>query len=56
MDVTNEIRKNHIIYGGSDYTASHRHASGRSLNYAAGPTIHKTCASERNYHSLHSQV
>ena len=39
MDVTNEIRKNHIIYGASDYTASHRHASGRSLNYAAGPSI-----------------
>ena len=39
MDVTNEIRKNHIIYGASDYTAPHRHASGRSLNYAAGPSI-----------------
>ena len=39
MDVTNEIQKNHIIYGASDYTASHRHASGRSLNYAAGPSI-----------------
>ena len=39
MDVTNEIRKNHLIYGASDYTASHRHASGRSLNYAAGPSI-----------------
>ena len=39
MDVTNEIRKNHIIYGASDYTAPHRHAAGRSLNYAAGPSI-----------------
>ena len=39
MDVTNEIRKNHLIYGASDYTASHRHASGRSLNYADGPSI-----------------
>ena len=39
MDVTNEIRKNHIIYGASDYTAPSRHASGRSLNYAAGPSI-----------------
>ena len=39
MDVTNEIRKNHLIYGASDYTAAHRHASGRSLNYAAGPSI-----------------
>ena len=39
MDVTNEIRKNHIIYGASDNTAPHRHASGRSLNYAAGPSI-----------------
>ena len=38
MDVTNEILKNHIIYG-RDYTAPHRHASGRSLNYAAGPSI-----------------
>jgi len=39
MDVTNEIRKNHIIYGASDYPAAHRNASGRSLNYAAGPSI-----------------
>ena len=39
MDVTNEIQKNHIIYGASDYTAGHRHASGRSLNYASGPSI-----------------
>jgi hypothetical protein len=39
MDVTNEIQKNHLIYGASDYTASSRHASGRSLNYADGPSI-----------------
>ena len=39
MDVTNEIRKNHIIYGASDYPAAHRNASGRSLNYASGPSI-----------------
>ena len=39
MDVTNEILRNHQIYGASDNTAPHRHASGRSLNYAAGPSI-----------------
>jgi len=39
MDVTNEILKNHLIYGASDYTASYRHAAGRSLNYADGPSI-----------------
>ena len=39
MDVTQEIRKNHIYYGASDNTAPWRHASGKSLNYAAGPSI-----------------
>ena len=39
MDVTQEIRKNHIAYGASDNTAPQRTASGRSLNYAQGPSI-----------------
>jgi hypothetical protein len=30
-----------MIYGGSDYTAPHRHASGRSLNYVSGGSITK---------------
>ena len=41
MDVTPEILQNHIIYGSSDYTAAHRHASGRSLNYVSGGSITK---------------
>ena len=39
MDVTKEIRRNHVLYGASDNTAYHRTAAGRSLNYAAGPSI-----------------
>ena len=41
MDVTQEIQRNHIIYGASDYTAPHTLASGRQLNYAEGATITK---------------
>ena len=39
MDVTNEIRKNHLVYGASDNTNPAYNAAGRSLNYAAGPSI-----------------
>jgi hypothetical protein len=39
QDVTTQIRKSHIYYGGSDNTAQHRTASGKSLNYANGATI-----------------
>ena len=39
MNVTKEIRQNHITYGASDNTAPNRTAAGRSLNYAAGPSI-----------------
>ena len=46
MDVTNEILQNHIIYGASDYTAAHRHAAGRSLNYADGPSIQRPVKQE----------
>ena len=41
MDVTQEVRRNHIIYGASDYTAPHGLASGKQLNYAEGATITK---------------
>ena len=41
MDVTQEVRRNHIIYGASDYTAPHGLASGKQLNYAEGATIIK---------------
>ena len=41
MDVTQEIRRNHIIYGASDYTAPHGLASGKKLNYAEGASITK---------------
>ena len=41
MDVTQEVRRNHIIYGASDYTAPHSLASGKKLNYAEGATITK---------------
>lgn len=39
MDVTQEIRNNHIIYGASDYNNPNRFAAGKSLNYANGPSI-----------------
>lgn len=41
QDVTNQIQKSHIFYGSSDYTAAHRHAAGRSLNYCSGASITK---------------
>ena len=41
MDVTQEVRRNHIIYGASDYTAPHGLESGKKLNYAEGATITK---------------
>lgn len=39
MNVTQEIQKNHIVYGASDYTAPGGLAASKSLNYAKGPTI-----------------
>ena len=39
MDVTQEIRNNHIVYGASDYNNANRFASGKALNYAKGPSI-----------------
>ena len=39
QDVTPQILKTHTIYGGSDYTSPHRHASGKSLNYAKGASM-----------------
>ena len=41
QDVTNQILKSHALYGGSDNTAQHRTASGKSLNYANGASIQK---------------
>ena len=46
MDVTQEVRQNHIIYGASDYTAPHTLAASRSLNYADGPTITRPAKQE----------
>ena len=37
--VTGRIQRRHLHYGGSDYTAQHATASGKSLNYANGPTL-----------------
>ena len=39
MNVTQEVRNNHIIYGASDHTAPGSIAASKSLNYAKGPTI-----------------
>ena len=39
QDVTKQIERINRIYGASDYTAPHRHASGKSLNYATGASI-----------------
>ena len=39
MDVTQEIRNNHIVYGASDYNNPNRYAAGKALNYAKGPSI-----------------
>ena len=41
MNVTKQINKSHLIYGSSDYTAPHRTAAGKALNYAKGASIHK---------------
>ena len=41
MDVTEEILRNHLIYGGSDNTAAHTLSASRSLNYAHGASISK---------------
>ena len=37
--ITERILRNHIHYGSSDYTAQHATASGKSLNYANGPSL-----------------
>ena len=37
--VTARVQRRHLHYGGSDYTAQHATASGKSLNYANGPTL-----------------
>ena len=39
MNVTQEIQKNHIVYGASDYTAPGGLSASKALNYAKGPTI-----------------
>jgi hypothetical protein len=39
--VTGRIQRKHLHYGGSDYTAQHATASGKSLNYANGPTLQR---------------
>lgn len=41
MDVTAEIRQNHLRYGSSDNTAPAGLSSSRSLNYASGGSINK---------------
>ena len=48
MDVTNEILKNHITYGASDYTASHTYSSAKCFNYAEGNTIQKAVVQHCN--------
>ena len=37
--ITGRIQKNHIHYGSSDFTAQFATASGKSLNYANGPSL-----------------
>ena len=39
MNVTQEIRNNHIVYGASDYTAPQSLAASKSLNYARGASL-----------------
>ena len=39
LNVTEEIRHNHRIYGSSDNTAQHSTAASKSLNYANGASI-----------------
>jgi hypothetical protein len=41
MDVTQEIQRNHIVYGASDYTGPGHLAAAKSLNYAKGASILK---------------
>ena len=41
MDVTEEILRNHLIYGASDNTAPFTLAASKSLNYANGASIQK---------------
>jgi hypothetical protein len=41
MDVTEEILRNHLIYGASDNTAPHTLSASKSLNYANGASIQK---------------
>jgi hypothetical protein len=41
MDVTEEILRNHLIYGASDNTAPHTIAASKSLNYAQGGSIQR---------------
>jgi len=48
MDVTQEIQRNNLIYGASDYTAPGGLAASKSLNYADGPSLgrpaHQECS------------
>lgn len=41
MNVTQEIQRNHIVYGASDNSAPQGLAAGKCLNYAKGATIAK---------------
>ena len=41
MNVTQEIRNSHIVYGASDYTAPQSLAASKSLNYARGASLSK---------------
>lgn len=41
MDITQEIQRNHIVYGTSDYTGPGHLAAAKSLNYARGASILK---------------
>lgn len=41
MNVTQEIQRNHIVYGASDYTAPGGLSASKSLNYAKGATLLK---------------
>ena len=41
MDVSQEILRNHIRYGSSDYTKKGYYSASKSLNYASGSTIQR---------------
>ena len=41
MDVSEEILRNHLLYGSSDDTDPTYYASNRTLNYTTGGSIHK---------------